>query len=93
MSKEIQNTHGLEMLTIRHWGHVATTMKQVTDDFRYYNGMTDVGSGFTETKVTERDVGKTMIDFLSEILGWLGQLDQLHYFEVQNQSSCQKVNE
>ena len=71
-----------EMVCLHHMENLFTIPVSLLKDFMAYNKFNNVTSGFTDIKVTKEDVGKTVLEYLIDVLPRLARLSNYQYRNI-----------
>lgn len=71
-----------EMVTLHYMESVFNTPVEVIRDFLLYNMANGVSSGFTTLKVTSSDVGKTVLEYMVDVMPKLASLARYQYATI-----------
>lgn len=88
-----------EMVCLHHMDDLFKIPLSIIQDFMAYNKINKLSSGFTDLKVTELDVGKSVLAYLVDILPHLSELSKWQYKtilklpEARSQSSQEEATE
>jgi len=88
-----RNTLALELVTLHYMENLFDVPLEILKDFRTYNKINGVTSGFVELPVTEEDVGKPVIDYLIEVMPKLARLSGHHWRTILNMPESRLVQE
>ena len=86
-----RNILALELVTLHYMENLFDVPLEVLKDFRTYNEINGVTSGFVKLPVTKEDVGKPVIDYLIEVMPKLAKLSRYHWRTILNMSESRLV--
>ena len=71
-----------EMVCLHHMEALFETPHSLIKDFLAYNSHNNITSGFTDLKISQSDVGKSVLQYLIEIMPYLARLSKYQYANI-----------